>query len=72
MVVLPISPATDEDKGYMAFGVGMILRRGDLGWNSMLYWIGNAAPPAPENSASSVRNNFLSVEVVLCYPPRLI
>jgi hypothetical protein len=31
MVVFPISPATDEDKGWMAFGVGMILRRGDLG-----------------------------------------
>jgi hypothetical protein len=31
MVVFPISPATDEDKGWMAFGVGIILRRGDLG-----------------------------------------
>jgi len=31
MVTLPIKPAIEEERGYIAFGVGIILSIGDLG-----------------------------------------
>jgi hypothetical protein len=69
IVVPPISPATEDDKGWIAFGVGMIFISGDLGCSSILCCTGFEIPG---NKASSVKNNFLSVEVVFCWPPRLV
>jgi hypothetical protein len=31
MVVLPIKPATEEDKGWIALGVGIMFNMGDFG-----------------------------------------